>query len=55
MWMLPLYLHVNQKSNYNDDILVGTYIRSSKSVTCKKHNCCVLFSSAEPKAHDELL
>ena len=25
MWMLPLYLHVNQKSDYDDDMMKDIY------------------------------
>ena len=38
MWMLPLYLHVNQKSDYDDDIMichpnVGTNTNTDTAVT----------------------
>ena len=26
MWMLPLSLHVNQKSDYDDDIVFNIYV-----------------------------
>ena len=36
MWMMPLHLHVNQKSYYDDDILLITQRCSS---TCESKIC----------------
>ena len=31
MWMLPLYLHVNQKPDYDDDDVCGSHIDEAYS------------------------
>ena len=47
MWMLPLYLHVNQKSDYDDDIIKKmtklklkshAYSHTMKKTHAKFHN-----------------
>ena len=34
MWMLPLYLHVNQKSDYDDDVIINELAHNKTNETC---------------------
>ena len=38
MWMLPLYLHVDQTSDYDDDDIVCHSIEDLKKQFCKEQN-----------------
>ena len=36
MWMMPLHLHVNQKSDYDDDILVSLILNFEADLSFSK-------------------
>ena len=38
MWMLPLYLHVNQKSDYDDDYEITKYCRKEEKLLLRRSN-----------------
>ena len=44
MWMLPLYLHVNQKSDYDDDDIPLSFIMFFFSFF---KNDCLIFCNVE--------